>query len=238
MGLLDILKKEKPDMPEDKNLMEFSIAFIVKKDYKKALELLDKVKTIKGESYWYTKGNILANLHELEEALKCYDKALKLDPKFVKAWYRKGWALISLKEGDKAIDCFEKVISIEGWLQNAFKRGKSSNDFNLTINTVIERVKGSNWSQAALISQTYVLMVDANSKHGKISNLRRKKINENLVLAYLVLRAYPKIAPYLPNLTSPEFLNKNMPDFIFQNFQNILNIIEPPIVVEFRIAKS
>ncbi|MFQ5862912.1 MAG: tetratricopeptide repeat protein, partial [Candidatus Brocadiales bacterium] len=39
---------------------------------------------------WLNKGVALGQLGRDQEAIKCYDKALEIDPKYAKAWYNKG----------------------------------------------------------------------------------------------------------------------------------------------------
>ena len=38
---------------------------------------------------WYSKGDVLNRLGRYEDAIRCYDKALKLDPQDARAWYNK-----------------------------------------------------------------------------------------------------------------------------------------------------
>lgn len=46
-------------------------------------------------------------------ALKDADKALEMDPNFVRAWSRKGTAHQMMKEYHKAMDSFEKGLTID-----------------------------------------------------------------------------------------------------------------------------
>ena len=48
----------------------------------------------------------LINENKLEEALKCYNKALELDPKNVGAWNNKGKVLANLGKHEEAIECY------------------------------------------------------------------------------------------------------------------------------------
>ena len=48
-----------------------------------------------------------------QEAIKCFDKVLKAEPKNKDAWYYKGIALVYLQKLKEAIDCFDKVLKIE-----------------------------------------------------------------------------------------------------------------------------
>jgi len=48
-----------------------------------------------------------------EEAIKCYDKSLKLDPNNLLAWNDKGNIYYDQKNYDKAIKCYDKAIEID-----------------------------------------------------------------------------------------------------------------------------
>lgn len=232
----------KGETKENDKRIEGAVEFVVKKNYPKALEILESVFRKESEADWYTKGNILMNMKDLDGALKCYDKAIALDPNYVKAWYRKGWALISKKELVRAIACFDRVIEIEGWLDEAIARSRKTEDYNHLLRAVAEkRQRNNSWSQAALITRTYLMMVDANARATKkdmITDAESKKIKENLVYAYTILKVYPVIAPRLPQLGGADFVRTRMPDFILLNLTGILNAIEPPVVFESRVKKK
>ena len=61
---------------------------------------------------WNNKGIALKNLSRYDEAIKAYDKALDLDPKFVYAWYNKGSALDDLGRYDEAIKAYDKALDL------------------------------------------------------------------------------------------------------------------------------
>jgi len=52
---------------------------------------------------WYNKGAAFASLGEYDEAIKAFEEAIRLDPKFARAWYDKGDALLSQNKYDEAI---------------------------------------------------------------------------------------------------------------------------------------
>lgn len=65
-------------------------------------ELLSKEAIIEGKKYLF-KG-------EYDEAIKCYDKAISIDPSYAVAWYNKGTALHDLRRYKDAIYCYDKAI--------------------------------------------------------------------------------------------------------------------------------
>ena len=60
---------------------------------------------------WYNKGVML--LDGSEEALKCFDKAVELDPEFVDAWLNKGYTLHHLGKREESIMCIRKVLELD-----------------------------------------------------------------------------------------------------------------------------
>jgi len=57
-------------------------------------------------------GLALGRLGKHKEAIACFDKALKLNPKDNVAWHRKGIELNALGKYNNAIDCFDRAIRI------------------------------------------------------------------------------------------------------------------------------
>jgi TolA-binding protein len=47
-----------------------------------------------------------------EDALKCFNEAITVNPNFAEAWYNKGVALGNLEKYEEALKCFEKAIAI------------------------------------------------------------------------------------------------------------------------------
>ena len=61
---------------------------------------------------WSNKGAELGNLGKHDKAIKCLDKAIKINPKDYMAWSNKGAELGNLGKHDKAIKCYDKAIKI------------------------------------------------------------------------------------------------------------------------------
>jgi tetratricopeptide (TPR) repeat protein len=62
---------------------------------------------------WSNKGSSLDSLGRDEEAIRCYDKALELDPRLVFAWSNKGVSLKSLGRFEEAICCLDKALELD-----------------------------------------------------------------------------------------------------------------------------
>ena len=54
---------------------------------------------------WYNAGVGHQNSGGYKEAIRCYDRALELDPEYASAWYNKGTALAYAGRYDEAIQC-------------------------------------------------------------------------------------------------------------------------------------
>ncbi len=57
--------------------------------------------------------NTLKNLGRNEEAIKCYNKSIELDPNHSGAYNNKGSALGILGRNEEAIKCFSKSIELD-----------------------------------------------------------------------------------------------------------------------------
>jgi tetratricopeptide (TPR) repeat protein len=59
----------------------------------------------------FDEGNFLLCLGKYEEAIKCYDRILKLNPSSKTALGYKGLTLLKLKRRDEARQCYEQALS-------------------------------------------------------------------------------------------------------------------------------
>jgi len=69
---------------------------------------------------WYIKGNSCCfDKGDYAEGIKCFNKALELDPNYVDAWYGKGMALFDSGKYEECITSYEKALELEerygGW---------------------------------------------------------------------------------------------------------------------------
>ena len=62
---------------------------------------------------WYKKANSLSSLENYEEAIVCYDEAIKLYPVNSVAWKNKCTALKKLGRDEEAEQCFAKARELD-----------------------------------------------------------------------------------------------------------------------------
>ena len=62
---------------------------------------------------WHNKGNSLADLKRYEEAIGCYDKAIRLNPESWVTWVAKGLSLLILERYEEAIECYDEAIRLD-----------------------------------------------------------------------------------------------------------------------------
>lgn len=58
---------------------------------------------------WADKGQALYELGQYAEAVKCYDKAIEINPNNANAWKNKGLALYKSGHHAEAAECFKKA---------------------------------------------------------------------------------------------------------------------------------
>jgi tetratricopeptide (TPR) repeat protein len=85
---------------------------------------------------WNQNGIDYDDSGKYDEAIKCYDKAIKIDPNHFWAWNNKGVALSKLEKDDDAIKCFDRAIKID------------RNYINAWINKGISHVNLENFDEA------------------------------------------------------------------------------------------
>lgn len=102
---------------------------------------LKSVRLTKDKDYWFLKGESLIKSHnqgmedyiaKYKEAIRCYTKALSLDPDFVDCWNAKGCVFYFLTKYEEAIKCFNKAINIDinnldGWSNKGLTMYKLKN---------------------------------------------------------------------------------------------------------------
>ena len=61
----------------------------------------------------YKKGIAHAKIEDYEEEIKCFEKAVQLDPNNALAWISKGNALTELGNDEDARACFDRIKKID-----------------------------------------------------------------------------------------------------------------------------
>jgi len=85
-----------------------------KKDYEKAISILNELLKIKKTPDFYVrKGRLLKSLGRYDEALECLDKALKLKPDYSRAYFLKGVLLMSLGRLKESKEVFLKLLELD-----------------------------------------------------------------------------------------------------------------------------
>jgi tetratricopeptide (TPR) repeat protein len=62
---------------------------------------------------FYKKGLTHAKIEDYEEAIKCFDRAVQIDPNNVLAWISKANALIEYGNEEEAKKCLDKASKID-----------------------------------------------------------------------------------------------------------------------------
>jgi tetratricopeptide (TPR) repeat protein len=62
---------------------------------------------------WDKKGVILDKLGRHEEALRCFEEAIRIKPDYAPAWDNKGVAVGNLKGDEEALRCFEEALKFD-----------------------------------------------------------------------------------------------------------------------------
>jgi tetratricopeptide (TPR) repeat protein len=114
-GMVDIIYKgDKYDniIKQVNELFNDATKSYNKKDYEATLNILDEILKLDATSAdsYYKKGVVLSDLGKNEEAIKCYDLAIKCNPDCTPAYNNKGIALSHLGQNNEAIKCYDLAI--------------------------------------------------------------------------------------------------------------------------------
>ena len=95
-------------------LKEYSEIVPYNQDVKKKIENLKReINEPDSDEIYNNKCLALINQYRFNEAIECYDKALKINPNNVKAWNNKAFALHNLNRLDEAIECYDEALKID-----------------------------------------------------------------------------------------------------------------------------
>ncbi|MDI6916628.1 MAG: GTP-binding protein [Thermoplasmatales archaeon] len=68
-----------------------------------------------------TKGKVLIQAKKYEDAIKCFNRAIRFNPEYAEAWNEKGNVLLILGKIDEAIECFTKATEVNEEYITAWK---------------------------------------------------------------------------------------------------------------------
>jgi predicted amidohydrolase len=157
---------------------------------------------------WFRKGVALGELGKYEEAIKCYDKAIEIEPNYEDAWYNKGVALGELGKYEEAIKCYDKAIEIEpnyedAWYNKGWNLGK--------LGKYEEAIKC--YDKAIEIKPNYEAAWY--NKGVNVSKLQRyEEAVEYFERAYRLVKGIPIGEYYSPEQAEPTRLER--PEIMFQ----------------------
>lgn len=124
-------KRNEMDSPSVQRLIRLKLQRLVNQKEKiKALqEELHEMRAVMKEyaHEYYLMGNeCVTKVHDLEAGLRCFNKALKMNPTYVDAWVRKGVTLFDMGDDYEALVCFNKAITLDSQSFKArYNRGKT-----------------------------------------------------------------------------------------------------------------
>ncbi len=93
---------------------------------------------------WCNKGKLLQIQGRLDDAIECYNKAIKINPKNDGAWYIKGLILKQQGNLDKAIECYDKTIEIKSENENVWYNKENALSEKNKLSEVDEEIEWFN----------------------------------------------------------------------------------------------
>jgi tetratricopeptide (TPR) repeat protein len=71
---------------------------------------------------WLNLGIALGRIGKSADSVKCFDRAIELDPRSVEAWYNLGLALHALGRTQDELRCYDRALELKPWYQLAILR--------------------------------------------------------------------------------------------------------------------
>jgi len=125
------ITQEDHETVETRVRRRLGVSSIDSEDYTARLDYYNTIlaKDKKDIDAWVGKGEALYHLGQDLRAIKCFEKALKLDANFEEAWYYQGLSLTELEDYDKALESFDKAIRLfhefkQAWLASGITLNK------------------------------------------------------------------------------------------------------------------
>lgn len=95
------------------------------RDLRKEIQDLRTAQKEFAEEYYLMGNECVTSAHDLRAALRCFDKALRLNPDYMEAWVRKGVTLLDLNEDYEAQKCLNQAVKLAPKAFKArYNRGK------------------------------------------------------------------------------------------------------------------
>ena len=94
---------------------------------------------------WAIKGERFETIEKWENAIKCYDEALKINPNICSVWIAKGKALLADNKCNQSLKCFEKAIQL-----NPDKFGDAWNGMGMALSELKNFVEANKCFKRAL----------------------------------------------------------------------------------------
>jgi tetratricopeptide (TPR) repeat protein len=119
---------------------------------KDKLEFLGYQILLKDEISWNLEGAKYLERRNFEEAMKCFEKAIEINPLFELPWANKARVLFSLKKYDEALDCINKALELHpNWVEALTLKGmilinKGLNQEALECLEKATKIDPENWS--------------------------------------------------------------------------------------------
>jgi len=83
------------------------------------IQALEAAPAKRGYLEWDIEGTVYLRKGDYDEAIRCFEMALEINPSYHPALYNLGIAHVDKMEFEKAVECWEKVLKIEPSYQKA-----------------------------------------------------------------------------------------------------------------------
>ncbi len=97
--------------------LDLAQSFLLKSEPRAALIELQKIESQARDIpfFYFLKGMIYLKVREFNKAVRCFNQAISINPRYGDAWNNLGITYLAEKKEDKAVECFKKAMSIESY---------------------------------------------------------------------------------------------------------------------------
>jgi len=146
---------------------------------------------------WYNKGKALQNLGRYEEAIRCYDKVIEINPEYDGVFDSKLFAMDKLKEQEQQEELLKTNKTIND-IQTALQKAKK-----LDINTRVEEKQLDTVKEKITQGSLSVALEFANkcknSLEQKINEAAERSAKQSIELAYSKIKEAEKLGINVPD---------------------------------------